>query len=186
MQAAPTMTLTDAELRDVVAETVAARAALEAGYLHVLAALDARGQEAVPGASTGTAGATFLIHATHASPAQASRDVRAARALDVDGSGIVQATIRQTAPTRPIRRGGKARPRKSNPRAERPGSGSCTPPPPPSDDSADAFATTSCASTYPETTHPTPIPDGATRHEPLGCTVSTPLESDFFRGHCAG
>ncbi len=87
VQAAPTSVLSSAELRDALAAAVGVRAQVDAGYLHLLAALDDR-PDAVPGAATGRNGVTFLIHAGNLAPARAGKDVRAAHALDLDGAGI--------------------------------------------------------------------------------------------------
>lgn len=87
LQSAPTLCLSDAELRTAVEQTARMRARLEAGYLHLLASLDSR-PDGVPGAATGSAGATFLVHAVTMSPGQAHLDVKVAHALDADGAGI--------------------------------------------------------------------------------------------------
>ncbi len=100
LQSAPTSVLSAQELRETVAAVAQARSRLDAGYLHLLASLDAR-DEAVPGASVGKGGATFLIHRMKVSPGQAAREVRLAHALDVDGGGISPQAGRDADPAGP-------------------------------------------------------------------------------------
>ncbi len=83
---APTLTLSDSELRDAVARAARLLAQSQAAYLHLVAALDTR-PDAVPGAATGKTAATFLIHATHRDPGAAARDVATAHHLDPTGAG---------------------------------------------------------------------------------------------------
>ena len=85
LQSAATLCLSDAELRTAVEQSARMRARLEAGYLHLLASLDSR-PDAVPGAATGSAGATFLVHTVTMSPGQAHLDVKVAKALDAAGA----------------------------------------------------------------------------------------------------
>lgn len=84
---AGTLTLSDGELRDALAATWRVRARVEAAYLHVLAALDAR-EGAVPGAGPGRAGREFLVHALTSTHAAAAADVAAAHALDADTGAL--------------------------------------------------------------------------------------------------
>ncbi len=97
VQAAPTSVLTAGEVRDAVAAAVGVRAQVDAGYLHLLAALDDR-LDAVPGAATGKNGVTFLIHVGNLAPARAGKDVRAAHALDLGGAGITPAQAHDADP----------------------------------------------------------------------------------------
>ncbi len=92
---APTLTLSDGELRQALARAAGLLAQTQAAYLHLVAALDTR-PDAVPGAATGKTAATFLIHATHRDPGAAARDVAAARHLDPTGAGVGVPDARDT------------------------------------------------------------------------------------------
>jgi hypothetical protein len=81
LQQSRTWSLPDADLRSAVASTGRLLARVDAARLILIRDLDAR-PSAVPGAATGKTAATFLIHATNASPGQAHADVTVARAMD--------------------------------------------------------------------------------------------------------
>ncbi|MFZ0160750.1 MAG: DUF222 domain-containing protein [Kineosporiaceae bacterium] len=97
LQGASTLCLSDVEHGDALATVFGLRARLEAAYLHLLRSFDSR-PDAVPGAASGTVGATYLIHTCNADPGQARLDARAAHAVDGDGAGVVPATA-AAAPT---------------------------------------------------------------------------------------
>lgn len=86
LQSAPTLTLSDAEVRAAVARAHQVAGQLEAAVLHLVRTLDDR-PEAVPGCPAGKTAATFLVHAVRVDPGRAARDVAAARRLDPSGAG---------------------------------------------------------------------------------------------------
>ncbi|MBK7625455.1 MAG: DUF222 domain-containing protein [Kineosporiaceae bacterium] len=87
LQTAPTLTLSDDELRDAVIAAHRVANQVEAAVLHLVRAVDDR-PEAMPTCAPGKVAATFLVHALRIDPGTAARDVAAARALDPDGAGV--------------------------------------------------------------------------------------------------
>ncbi|MBK8074800.1 MAG: DUF222 domain-containing protein [Kineosporiaceae bacterium] len=87
LQTAPTLTLSDGELRDALIAAHRVANQVEAATLHLVRALDDR-PEAMPTCAPGKVAATFLVHALRVDPGTAARDVAAARALDPDGAGV--------------------------------------------------------------------------------------------------
>ncbi|MFN8078119.1 MAG: DUF222 domain-containing protein [Kineosporiaceae bacterium] len=87
LQTAPTLTLSDGELRTALIAAHRLTNQLEAATLHLVRALDDR-PEAMPTCPAGKVAATFLVHALRVDPGTAARDVAAARRLDPDGAGV--------------------------------------------------------------------------------------------------
>ncbi len=87
LQTAPTLTLSDGELRDALIAAHRVANQVEAAVLHLVRAVDDR-PEAMPTCAPGKVAATFLVHALRIDPGTAARDVAAARALDQDGAGV--------------------------------------------------------------------------------------------------
>ena len=88
LHTAPTLTLSDAELRDALIAAHRVANQVEAATVHLVRALDDR-PEAMPTCCVpGKVAATFLVHALRVDPGTAARDVAAARALDPDGAGV--------------------------------------------------------------------------------------------------
>ncbi|MFN8080833.1 MAG: DUF222 domain-containing protein [Kineosporiaceae bacterium] len=87
LQTAPTLTLSDDELRTALIAAHRLANQVEAATLHLVRALDDR-PEAMPTCPAGKVAATFLIHALRIDPGTAARDVAAARRLDSDGAGV--------------------------------------------------------------------------------------------------
>ncbi|MFN8079185.1 MAG: DUF222 domain-containing protein [Kineosporiaceae bacterium] len=87
LQTAPTLTLSDNELRTALITAHRLTNQVEAATLHLVRALDDR-PEAMPACPAGKVAATFLVHALRVDPGTAARDVAAARRLDPDGAGV--------------------------------------------------------------------------------------------------
>jgi hypothetical protein len=84
LDGAATWSLSDAEVRDAVADLSRVRSGVEAVWLGLVRDLDAR-PEAVPGARAGAVARTFLVHRVRLDARQAAKDVAAAKAIDPDG-----------------------------------------------------------------------------------------------------
>ncbi len=87
LHTAPTLTLSDVELRDALIAVHRLANQVEAATVHLVRSLDDR-PEAMPTCVPGKVAATFLVHALRVDPGTAARDVAAARALDPDGAGV--------------------------------------------------------------------------------------------------
>jgi len=74
LQTAPTLTLSDAQLRAALVAATELVHQVDAARRHLVAALDQR-PGAVPGAPTGTGAAPFLVHALRMDPGAAGREV---------------------------------------------------------------------------------------------------------------
>ena len=87
LQTAPTLTLSDGELRDALIAAHRVANQVEAATLHLVRALDDR-PETMPTCVPGKVAAPFLVHALRVDPGTAARHAAAARALDPDGAGV--------------------------------------------------------------------------------------------------